>query len=382
MQVYLLTKISPSEQIYFYNNRYFHSSLGEEFPDSNESRPFYLVNLSNDSKEESFVLPPELIYSKDSLSLEKDYHSTKSALSYVYFLKRKCKYAHDSTLLIDQIASLLVSTINGEFAKFDNVNVLVTQLFSKQLVFNNICDYIRQTFSMYSDAPTEECRRLFIDIQNSRNEIDSISRCIAENIEKFKSRFSNKTKFCLSSFTIPPSLSFYTVAEKQFELQIKKLTEAQNCFVKDYKHNNIIHPLEKANHNFYKEDAYNTISQAKKLIQKVKQNQTNYNIQFLNWFECQIQPTLIIFSDLKNMIDEIEGMCTDLSKLIETTQSSLFERSLNHLFLLFQSIKLKSTDAAHGSHDLSFWSQFVQLAGPSLLSIENLTHSLPEFHNI
>ena len=351
--------------------------LGDQIPTTTMDLPLFLMNTHNISVSAHFVIPPNFNYSDQSIALDKDYYNTKIALSYVHYYQRICKNIIIITKLLNRVASSLFNTIYNELSAIKNVFMKTKQVLKKHTMFENICKYIFDSFAILS---IESCNEFYITsnfIQSIQKELFERAQNIIELIAEIESNFTSLENMKLFAFFGISPLHSYLVYEKQFDIQLKMLNDAQNCFIRDYKHNNLVHPLEKANHNFYIKQAYQTISQSKEIFEKVMNSHTKYHASFIDWVHAEVNSNFKVIDQLNAIARDIEEKSTHFNDDIELQLTAILRQSID---TLSNSPNKNLNEKVVFNKELvkSIWTGFIHDAGPSILSLDLLATSLSE----
>ena len=360
-------------QSYFFNDEQFIYLFGDAIPATSIDMPLFLMNTNDISIPAHFVNPPNFNYSDESIALDRDYYNTKVALSYVHYHQNTCKNIIAFTKLLNRAALNLFNSISKELSTIKNTFMKIKQVLKRHSMFENICKYILDHLAL---TPNQSSNDLNF-IQAIQKDLFERANNIRESIAEIESKFVSFEKIHFSPFLATSSLPSYLVIEKQFDIQLKTLNDAQNCFIRDYKHNNLVHPLEKANHNFFIKQAYQTISQSKDLYEKIKNTHTRYHGSFIDWVHAEVSNNLELIDQLKFIARDIEEKSNRISDDIEIQLTVVLQRSID---TLRNSPNQNVIERVSGNKELvnSIWTSFIQDAGPSIISLDLLATSLSE----
>ena len=358
-------------------NERFNFKLGDQIPATTMDNPLFLMNTKDITVSAHFVIPPNFNYSDEPIALDRDYYNTKIALSYVHYYQRICKNVITFTRLIIRVASSLFNAISNELSRIQNVFMKSKQVLNKHTMFDNICKYILDSFAIFSIELNKDFFTTSNLIQCIKRELSETAQNIYESISEIESKFNSFEKIHISAFLAISPLHYYFVVEKQFDIQLKILNDAQNCFIRDYKHNNLVHPLEKANHNFYIKQAYQTISQSKELFDKVMNSHTKYHADFIDWIQTQVDINLKLIDELNLIARDIEEKSNNFNEDIEFQLTAMLRRSIES-FSNSPNINMNEKVIENKELVKSIWKDFIQDAGPSILSLDLLATSLSE----
>lgn len=337
-------------------------------------QPFFLITTSVHISPAYFASPPDIIFHNESLALDRDCQIARCAQVYIHYYHKTCKNILSFTSLIENIASRLFSAVLSDLSTIQTVLNTSKQVLNKFKLFDNVCNYLFQSLRWHSPESKDSLSVTRL-IQNVQLEHIKQSSKISSAIKEFESRFDCLEKFTMSPFYSISPRQNYIVAEKQFIIHLDSLKDALVCFNNDSKRN-ITNDLQKDNHKFFVKQANQAIHQSKLLFDQVKTSHIDYHMNFIKWFQTEIEQKLTQIQELSFNVKEIEEFNGYYNENIEVRLSEIFSKSLAFLKSSTEGFAIEEIDTHESS--IPSWKTFILEAGPTILSLERLASVLSE----
>ena len=338
-------------------------------------QPFFLITTTVIISPAYFACPPDLNFHNESLALEKDCQIARNALVYVNYYHKTCKNIDSFTLHIENTASRLLSAVLSELSTIQTVLNTSKQVLNKLKLFENVCKYLIQSLRFHSPELTDGLTSISRLIQNVQLENIKQSSKISKAINEFESLFDGLEKFTMSPFYSISPRQNYIVAEKQFIIHLESIKDALHCFNNDCKRN-ISNDLQKDNHKFFVKQVDQAILLSKLLFDQLKASHIDYHMNFIKWFQTEIEQKLTKIHELSFNVKEIEEFNVSFNEIIEVRLSEIFTKSLAFVESSRKGLAVEEIDT-HGS-SIPIWKSFILEAGPSILSLERLALALSD----